>query len=100
MGSGGILTTDNIPEKTEKLGYPSDNIPETTDFLKHLILSYSLKIKLNTCRNFISIYFRAKCQSKCKIYMQDYIQILNYLLESLTLLYFHFVTRSLTNIFT
>jgi len=75
MGSGGILTTDNMPEKTEKLGYPSDNIPETTeifgfptdnipettDFLKHLILSYSLKIKLNTCRNFISIYFRANC---------------------------------------
>jgi hypothetical protein len=51
MGAGGIPTTDNIPEKTEHL--------------KHLILSYSLKIKLNTCRNnrnFISIYFKAKCQ--------------------------------------
>ena len=50
----------------------------TTDFLKHLILSYSFEIKLNTCRNnrnFISIHFKAKCQSKCKIYMQ----ILNYL---------------------
>jgi hypothetical protein len=53
MGAGGIPTTDNVPEKTEIFG-----CPETTDFLKHLILSYSLKIKLNTCRNnrnFISI---------------------------------------------
>jgi hypothetical protein len=56
MGTGGIPTTDNIPETTEKLGCPTDNICETTeklgfpiypttDFLKHLILSYSLKIK-------------------------------------------------------
>jgi hypothetical protein len=51
MCTGGIPTTDNIPETTEKLGCPTDNIPETTDFLKHLILSYSLKIKLNTCKN-------------------------------------------------
>jgi hypothetical protein len=39
----------------------------TTDFLKRLILLYSFEIKLNTCRNnrnFISIYFKAKCQSK------------------------------------
>ncbi len=34
MGAGGIPTTDNIPEKTEIFG-----CPETTDFLKHLILS-------------------------------------------------------------
>jgi hypothetical protein len=37
----------------------------TTDFLKHLILSYSFEIKLNTCRNninFISIYFKAVCR--------------------------------------
>jgi hypothetical protein len=65
MGTGGIpttdnipetteklrFTTDNIPETTEKLGFITDNIPETTDFLKQLILSYSLKIKLNTCKN-------------------------------------------------
>jgi hypothetical protein len=36
----------------------------TTDFLKHLILSYSFEIKLNTRRNnrnFISTYFKAGC---------------------------------------
>jgi len=73
--------TDNIPETTEKLGCPTDNIPEateklgwqltiypTTDFLKSLILLYSFEIKLNTCRNFISIYFKAKCQLKCLIF--------------------------------
>jgi hypothetical protein len=58
-GTGGIPTTDNIPETTEKLGFPTDNIPETTDFLKHLILWYSLKIKLNTCKN-NSIYYILK----------------------------------------
>ncbi len=42
MGTGGIPTTDNIPETTEKLGCPTDNI---LDFLKHLILSYSFEIK-------------------------------------------------------
>ena len=64
MGTGGIPTTDNIPETTEIFGYPTDNIPETTEklgyptdnipdnrFLKHLILLYLLKIKLNTCNN-------------------------------------------------
>jgi hypothetical protein len=64
MGTGGIPTTDNIPETTEKLGCPTGNIPETTEifgyptdnipdnrFLKHLILSYSFEIKLNTCKN-------------------------------------------------
>jgi hypothetical protein len=40
MDAGGIPTTDNIPEKTEIFG-----CPETTDFLKHLILSYSFEIK-------------------------------------------------------
>jgi hypothetical protein len=45
MGMGGIPTTDNIPEATEKLGCPT--IFPTSDFLKHLILSYSLKIKQN-----------------------------------------------------
>jgi hypothetical protein len=28
MGTGGILTTDNLPETTEKLGCPTDNIPD------------------------------------------------------------------------
>jgi hypothetical protein len=59
------------------VGYP------TTDFLKHSILSYTLKIKLNKSIEIIEILFqyiyKAKCQSKCKIYMQDYKQILNYL---------------------
>ena len=31
MGTGGIPTTDNIPETTEKLGCPTDNISETTE---------------------------------------------------------------------
>jgi hypothetical protein len=31
MGTGGIPTTDNIPEITEKLGCPIDNISETTE---------------------------------------------------------------------
>ena len=33
MGTGGIPTTDNIPETTEKLGCPTDNIPKTTERL-------------------------------------------------------------------
>jgi hypothetical protein len=28
MGMGGIPITDNIPDTTEKLGYPTDNIPD------------------------------------------------------------------------
>jgi hypothetical protein len=44
MGTGGIPTNDNISETTEKLGCPIDNIPVTTDFLKHLILSYSFEM--------------------------------------------------------
>jgi hypothetical protein len=54
MGMGGIPKTDTIPETSEIFRFPSDNIPETTettDFLKHLILPYSLKIKQNTCKN-------------------------------------------------
>jgi hypothetical protein len=30
-GTGGIPTTDNIPETTEKLGCQTDNIPDTTE---------------------------------------------------------------------
>jgi hypothetical protein len=33
MGTGGIPTTDNIPETTAKIGYPTDNITETTEKL-------------------------------------------------------------------
>jgi hypothetical protein len=33
MGTGGIPTTDNIPETTEIFRYPTDNIPETTEKL-------------------------------------------------------------------
>jgi hypothetical protein len=31
MGTGGIPTTDNIPEKNEIFGCPTDNVPETTE---------------------------------------------------------------------
>ncbi len=82
IGTGGIPTTDNIPEATEIFGCPTDNIPDNRFFRTRNFIIFALKIKLNTCknnRNFISIYFKAKCQSKCEIYMQDYMQILNYL---------------------
>jgi hypothetical protein len=57
MGTGGIPPVPNIPEKTEKLGCPTDNIPETTDFLKHLILSYSFEM---TNARFIYLMFYFK----------------------------------------
>jgi hypothetical protein len=44
MGTGGIPTTGNIPETTEKLRCPTDNIPDNR-ILKNLILSYSFEIK-------------------------------------------------------
>jgi len=56
-----------------RVGHPQLTIYPTTDFLKHLILSYSLKIKLNACKNNSILHVQ------CKIYMQDYMQILNYL---------------------
>jgi len=31
MGTGGIPTTDNIPETTDISGCPTDKIPETTE---------------------------------------------------------------------
>jgi len=34
MVTGGISTTDNIPETTEIFGFPTDNM--TTNFLKKL----------------------------------------------------------------
>jgi hypothetical protein len=67
MSTGRIPTTDNIPETTEKLGFPADNIPEkteklgcSTDFLKHLILSYSFEIKqINERTNiYLKFYFK------------------------------------------
>jgi len=44
MDTGGIPTTDNIPEPTEKLGYPTNNIPDnrffkTLNFINFIILS-------------------------------------------------------------
>ena len=33
MGTGGIPTTDNIPETTEIFRFPTVNIPETTEKL-------------------------------------------------------------------
>ncbi len=32
MGTGGIPKTDNIPEKTEIFGFPTDNIPDNRFF--------------------------------------------------------------------
>ncbi len=34
IGTGGIPTTENIPEKTEKLGCPTDNLPDNRFFKK------------------------------------------------------------------
>jgi hypothetical protein len=38
MGTGGIPTTDNIPETTEKFGCPTDNIPDNRFFKTHIHL--------------------------------------------------------------
>jgi hypothetical protein len=57
MGTGGIHTTENIPETTEILRCPTENISDKR-FLKHLILLYSLKIKLNTRVKMIEILFK------------------------------------------
>jgi hypothetical protein len=77
MGTSWIPTTDKYPRKLINSGVQPTIYPRqlkysgfqpttypTTDFLKHLILSYSFEIRLNTCRNnrnFISIYFKAGC---------------------------------------
>ncbi len=37
MSTGGIPTTDNIPETTEKLGCPTDNIPEYFSCLGYIV---------------------------------------------------------------
>jgi hypothetical protein len=55
MGKGRIPTTDNIPETTEKLGCPTDNIPDSR-FFKTLNLSYSFEIKQINERT--NIYFK------------------------------------------
>jgi len=39
MGTGGIPTTDNIPETTKIFGLPTDNIPDNR------FLPYSFEIK-------------------------------------------------------
>jgi hypothetical protein len=43
-GTGGIPTTDNIPETTEKLGFPTDNIPDNRFFKTLYILKYVFNI--------------------------------------------------------
>jgi hypothetical protein len=50
MGTGGIPTTDNIPETIEKLGYPTDNIPDNR-FFEILNFIIFIKNKTNTCKN-------------------------------------------------
>jgi hypothetical protein len=59
MSTGGIPTTDNIPETTENSGVQPTIYP-TTDFLKHLILSYSFGINhINELTNiYLKFYFK------------------------------------------
>ncbi len=45
MGTGGIPTTDNIPETTKKPGCPTDNIPDNRFFKT---LNYIIFIKNKT----------------------------------------------------
>jgi len=58
MGTGGIPTTDNIPGTTEKLGWPTDNIPDNRFFKlycrvgrvvsTHALSSYVLRILVHS----------------------------------------------------
>jgi len=59
MVTGGIPTTDDIPETTEKLGCPTDNIPDNR-FLKKIILSYSFEIKqiIESTNIYLKFYFK------------------------------------------
>ncbi len=59
MSTGGIPTTDNIPETTENSGVQPTIYP-TTDFLKHLILSYSFGInQINEpTKIYLKFYFK------------------------------------------
>jgi hypothetical protein len=50
IGTGGIPTTDNIPETTEKFGCLTDNIPDNR-FFKTLNFITLIKNKTNTCKN-------------------------------------------------
>ena len=45
MGTGGIPTTDNIPETIEKLGYPTDNIPDNRFFKTLNFIIFNIKNK-------------------------------------------------------
>jgi hypothetical protein len=70
------------------VGYLQPTIYPTTDFLKRLILSYSFEIKLNTWRNnrnFISIYFKSKCQSKCFIFLISIREFIKYICKILNI---------------
>ena len=46
MGTGGITTTDNIPQTTEIFGCPTDNIPQTTDKYARLYADFKLFISI------------------------------------------------------
>jgi len=45
-GTGGIPTTDNIPETTEIFGFPTDNISETT--IQNINLTFKAPNKDNS----------------------------------------------------
>jgi len=69
-GTGGIPTTDNIPETTEIFGcliYP------TTDFLKRLILLNSFEIKqINERTNiYLKFYFKIMSLSHNNVFNQN-----------------------------
>jgi len=59
MGTGGIPTTDNIPETTEIFGYPTDNIPDN-QFFKTLNFIIFIEIKqINERTNiYLKFYFK------------------------------------------
>ncbi len=66
MGMDGIPILTIYPRQPKNSGFQ----PTICRFFKTLnFIIFALKIKLNTCknnRNFILIYFKGKCQSKCK----------------------------------
>jgi hypothetical protein len=57
-GTGGIPTTDNIPEKTEIFGCPTDNIPEKTEIFYYFYISNI--IKLGVLKNRLSGIFSVR----------------------------------------
>jgi hypothetical protein len=56
MGTGGMPTTDNIPETTEKLGFPTDNIPDSRFFKT---LNFIILIRNDERTNiYLKFYFK------------------------------------------